>query len=287
MQGSVRIEKYTGTEEPFRPPEKPKVIKAVLKPIAPPTPEKPPSLPLAPEPAKIHAVVPRAKVEKRSIILDIETTAVEPFEGRIFCIGFIDLTEPEPEPKVWINENEIELVTDFLNYFRQKQINEIIGYNVIFDYRWIWAKMLAFRIKCPEWYEASLRDLMQILTQVKEKFVYAPPKRQKLETWSKYLLNQKKAVPLVEVLKAWRKRDFKTIEKYNLQDLKIEYSLWNLIEYCRTVEEKIEPLKVEEETITEEGEKEVQCPFCLALNRVPRSAKVWTCEICGRSFPVS
>jgi len=150
----------------------------------------------------------------KSLILDIETTGIMPFNSRIICIGCLDLTTPE-EPIIFYDEDETKLLREFLDFFTLNGYTQIIGYNVAFDYRFIFTKAMRFRLSCKEFHDATLLDLCQVLKQVKLEFVFNFNRPGKLSEWSEYLLNRRKQLTLQEVLKAWEEKRIQDILLHN------------------------------------------------------------------------
>jgi len=224
MQGGVTVTWEETTEEPFRPGGA--TIVAVLKPEAGESKYFPPWEPLSPPP---QPVVPE---ENRPVVIDVETTGTNPVKSRIICISAAGLDNPD-EIVTFYRKDEKEMVREFIDWFENKGYNQIVGYMVGFDFKFIWSRMLRYRIKSKAFYEADLMDLAQILAQGKEAFVYGKHKAGKLDDWAKYLLGMQKLMSYDELLKAYEQGRIEDVIEHNRKDVEIELLLYALIQYCR------------------------------------------------------
>lgn len=228
VEGSVTARKKQTTEEPFRPGEK--RIVAVLQPVE-------EEEVYVPEASPMTSLSYPAIVEKRSVVMDIETTGVLPWESRIVCIGALDTSKVLKEEDIVPNmiiftaETEEATVRAFIDWFTAQKFTEIIGYNLSFDTRFIFAKCMRFRIPCGAFVDASLYDLCQVMKQVKQEFVFGFNKPGDLAAWSEYLLGEQKFLDYEGILKAWKNKRVDLILAHNRQDIVITYKLWALVQF--------------------------------------------------------
>jgi len=198
-----------------------KAVEVVMKPKAGEEIYWPPAAPFEPLPPA---------PPKRSAVINIETTGLMPFDSRIINIAVIDLREPESVVH-FFDADESKLVTEFIKWFDASGINELIGFNISFDYRFIFAKMLRYRIVSTQFIDADLYDIMQILKQVKAEFVFGFNKPGTLNEWADYLLDMRPPISQAEVLKAWEEERYKDIEQYNKWKVEATSLLYVLIKY--------------------------------------------------------
>jgi len=168
---------------------------------------------------------------KRSMVLDMETTGALPWESKIICIGAKDASLFDQPPTVFFDEDEKVMVTDFLNWFRSGGFNEIIGYNVSFDFRFIFSRCMFYQIQAPEFFAADLYDLMNVMKQVKQEYVFGFNKPGSLEDWIFFLWGESKAMTTEELLTAYAKKEYEPIIDYCRQDVEYEFTLWLLSQY--------------------------------------------------------
>lgn len=83
--------------------------------------------------------------EENTMIFDIETTGLSPLDSRIISIGFSSPFEED----VWMDNNETKLINKFWRMF-EKYDFVIVGYNVIFDLRFMRARSLKLGVKVPK-----------------------------------------------------------------------------------------------------------------------------------------
>ena len=78
------------------------------------------------------------------VILDIETTSFEPWSGKIICIGVKDANDGETN--VFYDEHEESLLLLFFKHMNKKKYREVIGFNLSFDMRFIFARCLKYKL---------------------------------------------------------------------------------------------------------------------------------------------
>lgn len=236
----------------------------------------------------------------RSLLVDIETSGASPTNSELICIGYMDADNPKEGAKVIIGKPESEILIDFLDVFVRGGFNRIIAYNAVFDYRYIFSRMLYYRIAAKEFAEVKLYDLMQVMEQVKEAFVYGYNKPGKLDDWATYLLGMSKPLTFKDLLRLWKKKDLDGIEEYNRNDVKMEYYLYSLIEltiqtpYSGASFASPPPRKAEKEIaaeltpsslpaeVTEAGPTyTARCPICMSEIEVAEDKEPPICSICG------
>ena len=231
-------------------------------------------------PAEHEATYPKTAPmpEDRPLIIDIETTGTDPMDSRLICIGLKDPLKPEQPVQVIMREDEEEMLRYFFQYFKIGGYNALIGYNLVFDYRYLWIKALDYMISCKEYHDAALHDIMQILTQVKEAFVYGVLPKSKLNDWAKYLLGMEKTMTIKEMLLAWTQKRYDAIKEYVINDVQIEFYLWALIEISRTA-----PISLGEVSTPTKlsGESTLTCPRCASEVGVSALKDGKYCPVCN------
>ena len=173
-------------------------------------------------------------VGEKSAIIDIETTGTKPWESRITCIGVKLLGDPSLPVMQFTDEDEATLLRAFANWFTGAGLTELIGYNVIFDVRFIFVACMRYRIKLPPINSVTLYDLMQTMEQVWQKFIYGNNAAGTLDNWCRYLFNEEKPGTTDAMMKAWADKNFDKIKEFNRWDLEHEFLLLSLIEYTLT-----------------------------------------------------
>ena len=166
----------------------------------------------------------------KRVVIDIETTGPFPWDSRIICIVAVAIDRPD-QYVVFQNEDEETMIKEFINWFESEGFNEIIGFNISFDYRFIWSRLLRYRIPSASFVNARLYDLMQSMKQVKHEFVFTMNKPGTLEQWVEYLFGERKVMTYEEILKAWKERRIGDIIAHCKHDVELELMLWVLIKF--------------------------------------------------------
>ena len=228
MKAGVTATKVQTDEPPFVPGAK--RIEVVLKPLPGEEQFLPPAAPVTPlPPLERIPTVPPLEAE-RPLIFDVETTGIMPFDSRIICITVVDPMMPD-EIITFVDENEEVMIKDFINYLNTHDHTQLVGYNVSFDYRFIFAKCMAYRIKCEKLVGMNLYDLMQVMKQVKTEYVFTLNKPGTLDQWTEYFFGEKEPLSTEEQLKAWKEGRISDIVESSRKGVELTLLLWALIEY--------------------------------------------------------
>ena len=167
----------------------------------------------------------------REVMINIETTDAKPWKGKIFSIAWLDLSMPEAEPQVIVDDNEEEILKAFIDLFETSGFTKITGFKTIFDYRFIFNKIMLYRMQSKAFYDAELRDVKQLLDQVKEEFVYFPDKTGKLDDYGKELLGVGKYGTQQALLRRYIAGDFSYVERFQLQQIQVTKGLYDLFRF--------------------------------------------------------
>lgn len=228
VEGSIKAEKVQTDEPTFKPGQK--TITAVLTPVEEDEPYIAPITPYVP-------FTPTFITDKRSCILDIESTGLYPWDSKLICTGVLDVetvTVPDDIAKntiVFQDQEEALQVKAAIDWLTANGITEFIGYNVAFDYRFIFTKCMRYGLKCPAFVHAQLYDVMQVMEQVKQAFVYGNNRAGSMGQWQEYLFGTTKLLDYEGILKAYKEGRIDVIVEYNKQDIKTIYDMWALINF--------------------------------------------------------
>ncbi len=183
-----------------------------------------PSFKLQPRPA-----VPTTM--EKEVLINIETTDAKPWKGKIFSIAWLDLSMPESEPQVIVDNDEQGILKAFIEIFEQTGFTKIWGFKTIFDYRYIFNKLMLYRMQSKAFFDADLGDVKQLMDQVKEAFVYFPDKTGKLDDYGKELLGIGKYGAQDALLRRYIAGDFEYVERFNLQQIQVTKGLYDLFRF--------------------------------------------------------
>jgi len=241
--------------------------------------------------------IPTYDAPPSELIINLETTRVKPWEGRLICIGVLDPNTSAVEPYNIILESEEEMLDIFLDFYEDSDYKTIIGYNVSFDYRWIYALCQKYRKTAPNFMNAKLVDMMQQQKQVKQAFVYGMNPTGKLDEWSEYLLGLEPYAAVKDVMQWYKDKNFEEITNYNARKLLTTYSLFTLDKVVKG-ELAAGGGEATAESTTETEEENapanpsvnvpkpfmVQCGRCRAEQPMPVTEKVIQCAVCGNEI---
>lgn len=162
----------------------------------------------------------------KECILDIETESLDPKEGRIICVGIKDVETGKTN--VFYHDDEKEMLKAFLEYYKGRNFTEIIGYNVLFDIRFIFAKCLKYNLSANGFFSATFTDLMTIMKSVRRIYCYNKPGT--LEEWVEFVFDDGK-MPLSDSIgKLYEKGRITDILNYNKRDVELTFRLWKRVD---------------------------------------------------------
>ena len=226
---------------------------------------------------------PPAEIE---LLVNIETTDAKPWKGRIYSIAFQDLSVPNSLPEVLTSDNEEELLIRFLDIFNQINPDTLVGFKLAFDHRYIFNKLMLHRLQSKAWADIELRDVKQLLDQVKEEFVYFPDKTGKLDDYGKSLLGKGKYGTQENMLKRYLAKDFDYVKAFQENQLDVTNGLYQLHRFSSSGSSQT-PIStpnpgtstpttnINPGNVNSSGQK--QCVNCLAFNPLDATE----CLVCG------
>lgn len=155
-------------------------------------------------------------------VFDIETTELEPWSGEIICIGIKDVETDKTH--VFRGQKEEETVRSFAKYGHRRDFDEIIGYNVIFDIRYVFAKCMKYGITAGNLFNSHYKDLMSTMKSVKP--VYNHNKPGKLNQWLVHIFEEAKMLDNEDIPELYEDGEVDKIIEYCRKDVELTYKLW-------------------------------------------------------------
>ena len=149
----------------------------------------------------------------KAIIVDIETTGLNPLTERITCIG----AKINGSFFIRSNEDEKGMLSDFWEYVRNSEVNKLVGWNINeFDWKWLKIRSLINGVKISKYFSRKDRiDLMLILKT---------DRWQKLDTYAKLLLNREKTHD--NPIELWKNKEIDKLSEYNRNDVELTYDIF-------------------------------------------------------------
>lgn len=175
----------------------------------------------------IFVTIKGDKYMTKKCILDLETECIDPKVGRIICIGIMDVETKES--KVFAYPNEEMMVKNLISYFNRMKFTEIIGFNVLFDIRFLFAKCLKYKISARRLFSTKFTDLMVIMKSTRNMF--SLNKAGTLDEWCEFLFRKRKTLNPENVSLLYQGGGIDEIVEYNKNDLEMTFRLWERIDY--------------------------------------------------------
>ena len=163
-------------------------------------------------------------------ILDIEATSIHPWTGRIICIGTKDTQTGATT--IFIQDNEQTLLNDFFHHFDTHAYDQIIGFNLDYDLRYLTGKAFRYKIPAHRFFNVTTTDLMTTLNRNRR--LNATFRWGTLDEWSRFLLGKGKLHADTSIPELYRQRRLDEIIQHNHTDLELTFELWQLITTLRT-----------------------------------------------------
>ena len=237
-------------------------------------------------------IEPRAIISaptEKEMLLNIETTDLDPWEGRIFSIAYLDLTTSGAETQVFVDADEETLLKEFMAEFETINPAKLLGYNLKFDYQWIMNKLMLYRMTSKKFADVRMRDVYQLMAQCKEEFVFNASRKGTLDDYAKQLLGKGKYGSQETLLKEFISGNFQYVAAFQERQIELTNGLYQLFRF--TASEgfitRSEPIPAETPALsnpetpeTPEIQGEKTCPFCKAYNPITTTI----CEICGTAI---
>lgn len=245
-------------------------------------------------PTVSYSTVPQFEGPKGELVINIETTGAKPWESRLIAIGVMDPNDLEPTTMSFIQETEEDTLWEFADWFNSSIYGSLIGYNVSFDYRFLYALFQKYRIEVPKWKTLYLQDMMQQQKQVKLEYVYGMNPEGKLTDWANYLLGIPEYAPQEQVYAWLQEKNFDEIANFNADKVVKTYYLWVLDKVVSGTipstavaaryygsEQGTNTSTLGEAAETTQNTISVGCPTCYQTNKMLTTDKTVRCIVCG------
>jgi len=236
----------------------------------------------------------------KRLCLNIETTGFKPWERQIIAIGFQDPLTPDKPPTVIINNDEKTMLKQLFTVIKSGGYNELVGYGLSFDFRFVLIRAMKYDISCKEFYDLKLYDLMQAIAQGKFSYMYYAPKPPSLSDISDFFWGYPKPFTDLEMMKYWKLGQLDKVIEFTSSQISRILALYYLFRKISEssfttslISEKrpgaailaINPTDNSSRLTFAEANnpdtKLFRCPNCMSEMRLPISTVSATCSICG------
>ena len=154
---------------------------------------------------------------KNAVVLDIETTGLNPLDDRITAIGVIF----KDEKKAFMDPEEKILLISFWDWLKKIPLPTIVGFNVYkFDIAFIHKRSMKHDINVP----FSLKDAFLDLQYELNFYQQRCPGR--LEDYALYLNIQGKSGSGKKAVILWEENRLVELESYCMDDVRVTFELF-------------------------------------------------------------
>lgn len=160
------------------------------------------------------------------IVIDVETTGLNPFEDRLTAIG-IRPPVKDGKTEVLLDINEKKMLREFWELFKGKTSGTLIGFNIAFDWKFIFLRSLKYRIPVRYFSFESNRfrliDIRKVLNP-------EPNARGRLKDYAKLFgINDPDDSVGSEMPLLWERKDFDAIKFHCKNDVELTYEVWDVL----------------------------------------------------------
>ncbi len=223
------------------------------------------------------------------LMINLETTDVLPWKGRIYSIAMLDLSDPQAEIVVLVDEDERALLDAFVKFFNTQNFSTLVGYKLSFDHRFLYSKIMLYRMQSRKFKDINLKDVKQLMDQVKEEFVYFPDRRGTLDDWGRHLFGVGKFSDQETLLRKFIAGDKEFVVAFQKRQIELATNIYALHRFSSMASptapiSPISEVPLPPETTgagpREEGAEEKQCKKCIQFN----AGDATQCKACGEEF---
>jgi len=225
-------------------------------------------------------------VVEKELLINIETTDLNPWDGNIYSIAMLELDNPDAAPIILVDNNEQNLVQEFSNFFETGKYTKLVGFKTTFDHRYIFSKLMLYRIKNKAFVDVPMRDIKQIMDQVQEQFVYFPSKTGTLDDWGKHLFGVGKFGDQETLLREYIAGNLDYVRSFQTRQIELEANLYALARFVAS-----ESPETGSSHLPEEGSSHIptfgagiesdppmkECKNCVQMNPLDATE----CLVCG------
>lgn len=164
----------------------------------------------------------------RVLIYDIETEGLNPWEDDLFCIGVKDVQNNRTF--VIREETERETVRKFISFVSRRNFDTVVGYNIGFDDRFVFAKCLKYNIQTNGFFQVYETDRIDLMDKMQLPYKsYSTNDSGSLDDWTEFLFGEEKSEDNSDIPAMIDNGDYRTVEDYCEKDVELTYRLWKRV----------------------------------------------------------
>ena len=274
LQAGISVRPYYGPETPIEgldTPQPQRLISFDLVPTSeaaetPTTPEEIPGLDyFQTEQTSLDDVPVIVPTAYRAVIINIESTGIDPLTDRLICVGLKDPSDTSEEFELFANKDERIVLKELMQFISTQGYTHFVGWNISFDMHFILYKCMKYALPAREFFSLDWIDLMDIMRKGREKYSYTANKFKRLNDVAFDILGREAPMEDEEALKIVATGDDTPMHIIDGYHVIVNALLFRL--YINTTENSY--LSAASEFIPGVGEKnlvkeEVQCSSCRA-----------------------
>lgn len=164
------------------------------------------------------------------LIIDIETTGLEPDENRVICIAIRDIERGRTY--CYHDEDEAAMLEEFFLFIERRQPDRWIAYNTPFDRRFLFVRAAKHSINARGFFSITYEDLMPILTN--GGYCYSSNNTKGLDQWAEFFLGEGKIMENGSVPEKYEQGKVQEIKDYCRDDVRITAEIWSKVNSITT-----------------------------------------------------
>lgn len=180
------------------------------------------------KPPVIPPITDPVKAAPPSIIFNIETLGLKPWEKRIITIGFQDAKDTTGNPTIIMLDDEKAMIEQFFRYLSKNEMSRIIGYNLSFDFRFIILRAMYHNIPFKEFYDLNLFDLYEIMSKGKDMYMFKTQYGPNLSDISDFYFGYPKAFTDLEMMEYYKKGQLDKVLEFADAQIRRTHALYIL-----------------------------------------------------------
>ena len=162
-----------------------------------------------------------------SLVIDIETTGLNPLRDRITCIGVKENGVESNNNRFHTMSNDSEKITLQTFWDIAKNFDKLVGWNLNkFDWMFLKIRSLINKVKIQKYFHEKDRIDMMLILQT--------DRWQSLNTYSKLLLNREKGS--VNPIILWNEKKIDELVEYNKNDVELTFDIFRQCLNCGVIQ---------------------------------------------------
>lgn len=166
---------------------------------------------------------------ERVLVYDLESTGLDPWSSALFCIGLKDVQKDRTN--VIREDCEEEMVRKFIRYVNRRNFDKVVGYNIGFDDRFIFAKCMKYDIRANGFFHSYETERVDLMDKMQLPYSsYCMNDSGSLDDWVQYLFGEEKSEDNGDIPAMIERGEYDKVESYCEKDVELTYKLWKRVQ---------------------------------------------------------